>query len=209
MVEVEATDANDLVKGDVGVVGAVDLRDRVDRVQAFLQRGEFGRGDEVGLVEDDDVGEGDLLHGLRRVVEVEEDVLGVDERHDGVEGELLLHLRVAEEGLGDGGGVGEAGGLDEDGVEPVLALHQPGEDAEEIAADGAADAAIVHLEDLLVGLDDELVVHADLAELVLDDGDLLAVLLREDAVEQGGLAGAEEAGEDGDGDGRLSHEQGA
>ena len=44
------------------------------------------------------------------------------------------------------------------------------------------------------------VVDADLAELVLDHGDALAVLLGEDAVEQRGLAGAEEAGEDGDGD---------
>jgi hypothetical protein len=54
---------------------------------------------------------------------------------------------------------------------------------------------------LLVGLDDELVVHADLAELILDDGDLFAVLLGEDAVEEGGFAGAEEAGEDSDGNG--------
>src|SRR5258708_36093364 len=84
-------------------------------------------------------------------------VPGVDERDDGVEGELLLHLRVGEKGLGDGRGVGEAGGLDEDGVEPVLALHEPAEDAEKVAADSAADAAVVHLEDFLVRLDDELV----------------------------------------------------
>jgi len=53
---------------------------------------------------------------------------------------------------------------------------QEGEDADEIAADGAADAAVVHLEEFFVGLDDELVVDADLAELVFDHGDFLAVL---------------------------------
>ncbi len=128
-------------------------------------------------------------------------MLRVDDGDDRVEAELLLHLRIGEEGLGDGRRIRQAGGLDEDGVEAVLALHQPAEDAEEIAAHGAADAAVVHLEDLLVALDDELVVHADLAELVFDDGDLAAVLLGQDAVEQRGFAGAEEAGEDGDGNG--------
>jgi hypothetical protein len=43
--------------------------------------------------------------------------------------------------------------------------------------------------------DDEALVDADLPELVLDHGDALAVVLREDAVQQRGLAGAEEAGQ--------------
>ena len=122
---------------------------------------------------------------------------------------MLFHFRVGEKRLRDGRGVGEAGGLDEDGVEAVLALHQPAEDADEVAADGAADAPVVHLKNFLVALDDELVVHADFAELVFDHGDFLAVLLGEDAVEEGGLAGAEKAGEDSDGNGSRSHEQGA
>ena len=86
---------------------------------------------------------------------------------------------------------------------PALALHQARHDADQVAAHGAADAAVVHLEHFLVGADDEVVVDADLAELVDDHGVLLAVLLREDAVQQGGLPGAEVAGEDGDG--CLSH----
>ncbi len=61
------------------------------------------------------------------------------------------------------------------------------------------DAAVVHLEHFLVGADDEVVVDADLAELVDDHGVALAVRLGEDAVEEGGLAGAEIAGEHGDG----------
>jgi hypothetical protein len=52
----------------------------------------------------------------------------------------------------------------------------PVDDADEIAANGAADAAVVHLEDFLVGADDEVVVDADLAELVDDDGEALAVV---------------------------------
>ena len=70
-----------------------------------------------------------------------------------------------------GRGVREAGGLDDNRVEPAAPAHQPLDDANEIAAHGAADAAVVHLEDFLVGADDEIIVDADLAELVDDHRD--------------------------------------
>ena len=113
----------------------------------------------------------------------------------------LAHVLVDEEGLGDRAGIGEAGGLDDDARRSLpLRRIRPFDDADQVAAHGAADAAVVHLEHFLVGADDEVVVDADLAELVDDHGVALAVGLGEDAVEQGGLAGAEIAGEDGDGD---------
>ena len=78
-------------------------------------------------------------------------------------------------------------------------LHQAADDADQVAAHGAADAAVVHLEHFLVGVHDEVVVHAELAELVDDDGIFAAVVLAEDAVQQRGLAGAEIAGQHGHG----------
>src|SRR6202012_538004 len=79
-------------------------------------------------------------------------------------------------------------------------------DADEIAAHGAADAAIVHLEHFLIGADDEVVVDADLAEFVDDHGVFLAVVFRQDTVQQRGLAGAEIAGQHGHGNlGSFSH----
>ena len=126
-------------------------------------------------------------------------MLGVHQGDDAVDGGLGLHLVVHEERLRDRAGVGHAGRLDEDVVELVPPLHQVAEDADEVAADGAADAPVVHLEDLLLRVDDQLLVDADLAELVFDDGDALAVVGGEDVVEQSRLAGAEEAGEYGDG----------
>ena len=195
-----------MVEGDVGVLRAVDFRDGVDGADAGFERRELGVGDEVGFVEDDDVGEGELLHGFIVGAEVLENVFRVDDGDDGVEAEVGLHLVVGEKSLRDGAGVGEAGGLYEDAVEGLLALHEAAEDADEIAADGAADAAVVHLEEFFVGLDDELVVHADLAEFVFDHGEFLAVLFGEDAVEERGFAGAEEAGEDGDRNGHGRRE---
>jgi len=206
-VEIETADVEDAIEGDVGVLGAMDFGDGVDRTDAGLERREFGGGDEVGFVEDDDVGEGELLHGFVVGAEVLEDVFRVHDGDDGVEAEVGLHLVVGEKRLGDGARIGEAGGLDEDAIEGFLALHEAAEDADEIAAHGAADAAVVHLEELLVGLDDQLVVHADLAEFVFDHGEFLAVLLGQNAVEERGFAGAEEAGEDGDWNGHEKEER--
>ncbi len=120
---------------------------------------------------------------------------GVHERENGVQPELAGDLVVDEEGLRDRGRVGQPGGLDEDVVEPVPAAHQRAEDADQVPAHGAADAAVVHLEDLFFGVDDQSVVYTDLTELVFDHGDALAVFFGEDPVEQRGLAAAEEAGE--------------
>ena len=166
---------------------------------------ELLRRDEIGLVEQDDVGEADLLLRLRAVLEAAEQMLGVGDGDDRVELGLGLDVVVHEERLRHRRRIGEAGGLDQDAVEAARPLHQPLDDADEVAAHGAADAAVVHLEDFLVGLDDEVVVDADLAELVDDDRVLLAVVLGEDAVEERRLAGAEVAGEHGDGDLGVGH----
>jgi hypothetical protein len=69
-----------------------------------------------------------------------------------------------------------------------------------VFADGAADAAVAHLDDLLLGFGhQDVAVDVLFAELVLDDRDLLAMGLGQDALEQRGFARAEKAGEDGRG----------
>ena len=80
-----------------------------------------------------------------------------------------------------------------------LRFKQALDDPDQIAAHGAADAAIVHFEHFLVGADDEIVVDADFAEFIDDDGELPAMVLGENAVQKRRLAGAEIAGEHGDG----------
>ena len=56
-----------------------------------------------------DVGEANLLHRLVVLVQVLRDVLRIDDRHDRVELESLLHLVVGEKRLRDGRRVREAG----------------------------------------------------------------------------------------------------
>ena len=164
---------------------------------------EFFRRDEIGLVEHDDVGKGDLVFGLAAVLQAQRQVLGIDKGDDRIELGLGAHVLVHEEGLRHRSGSARPV------VSTTIASKRPGrrirpfDDADQVAAHRAADAAIVHLVDLFVGFDDQFVVDADLAELVDDHGVALAVVLRQDTVEQGGLAGAEIAGEHGHGDLRL------
>ena len=174
-----------LVNGAVGV----ELAD------GQLDLAQFVRTDQIGLVENDDIGEGHLILGLRRIAETLEEELGVDQRHHGIEAGILAHLVIHEERLGHRHRIGETGGLDQNGIEGATPLDQVFDDTDQIAAHRAADAAVVHLEDFLVALDDEVIVDADLAELVDDDGVALAVVLGENAVEQRGLAGPEVAGQ--------------
>ena len=173
----------------------MDLRRAVDAADAALDALERGLVDQVGLVEQHQVGEGHLLGRLVELVDVLLEVLGVHHRHDGVERELVLQLVVEEERLRHRARIGHAGGLDEDVVELVAPLHELAEDADQVAAHRAADAAVVGLEQLLFGADHQLVVDADFAEFVLDDRDALAVFLGEDAVQQRGFSGAKEARE--------------
>ena len=125
-------------------------------------------------------------------------LLGIDHGDDGVESHELLELRNVQERLGNGAGVGDAGGLDQKVIESA-ALEELLDALYEVLADGAADAAVVHLDDLLGLVFDELAVDADGADFVDDDAEFISVLLPEDEIQKGGLAGPQEAGEDGGG----------
>jgi len=107
--------------------------------------------------------------------------------------------------LRNGAGICEAGRFDDHAVEIQLARlllrGQVAEHPRQVAADRAADAAVAHLDDLLARvLHENFVVDVFFAELVLDHGDLHAVLFIQDALEQGGFAAAEKAGQDSDWD---------
>ena len=204
-VEVEGVAVEHLGDRDRAALGAMEARIGIDAADARFDLAQIGVADEIGLVEQDHVGEGDLVLGLGRVAQPVLEPARIGDGDDGVELRLAADRLVDEEGLRHRRRIGEPGGLDDDGVELALAPHQPLDDADQVAAHGAAHAAVVHLEDFLVGADDQVVVDADLAELVDDDGELLPMRLGQDAVEQRRLAGTEIAGEHGDGNllGRL------
>src|SRR6185369_15240164 len=203
-VEVEALEVEDVLERHLAEVDLGLRRARIHVLDAVDQRRDRLVVDEVGLADEDLVGEADLAARFLAAVELLVAVLGVDQRQDRVEQVGLGDLVVHEERLRDRAGVGQAGRLDDDALEVELALPlflgQVGERRPEVLADRAADAAVVELDDLFLGvLDQDLVVDVLLAELVLDDGDLLAVRLGEHTLQERRFARAEEAGQDGRG----------
>ena len=70
----------------------------------------------------------------------------------------------------------------------------------EVAADLAAQAAGLQLDEAVLARFDQLVVEADLAELVDDDGGAREFRLAQQMAQHGRLAAAEEPGEDRNGD---------
>ena len=73
MLEVEPTHVEHLGDGDVGADGPMNPRERVHRADTCFERVHLGRGREVGLVQDDDVRERDLLLAFIGVVDVQRD----------------------------------------------------------------------------------------------------------------------------------------
>ena len=124
---------------------------------------------------------------------------GIDESDDGIKPECLSYFVVYEERLRDRCWICQTSCFNEYVVELVLPLHQVSQDADQVAADRAADTAVVHFEDFLVSLNYEFVIDTNFAVLIFDDGDALAVLATEDSIKQGGLTCSEEAGKHGDG----------
>ena len=183
----------------VAVAGAADARGAVDRPQPALHLGDLAGRDHVGLVDDQHVGERDLLVSAGLPRDVQRQQPRVDQRRQAVEPEAALDLLVHQERAHDRAGVGGPGRLDQDAIVLLAPARDADQRADQIDAHRAAHEAVVHLEDLFVGRDDRRALDGHLAELVLDDEDALAAL-RDDAVDQRRLPRAQGPGENGDGD---------
>ena len=163
----------------------------------------FVFGDQIGFADENLVGKTHLAACFLALVELLFTVLGIDQGQDGVEQVKLGNLVVHEEGLRDRAWIGQAGGFDHHAFEIqgacLALLGQVGQGLAQIFPDGATDAAIAHLNNVLLGVGHQnVVVDVFFAEFVLDHSNALAVGFGEDAFEQRGLAAAQKTGEDGD-----------
>ncbi len=221
LVEVEHAGVDDLVEIDVAVVAGNDLGCRLNGVHNLLDALELGRLDHRGLVEQHNVAELELLdHKVLDVVvgnvaaheclagaKLVFHAQGVDhgaytvETRNAVERHLGPHQpRDGADGLGNGGRLADAAGLDHDIVE-ALEIHDVLQLLHEIHLEGAAYTAILQCHEAVVvfthnaALLDERGVDVDLANVVDDDGKFYSLLVAQDAVDKGGLAAAKIAGE--------------
>jgi hypothetical protein len=130
---------------------------------------------------------------------------GVDHRDHAVDRQPVAHGRPVE-GFEQGFRQREAGGFDQDVLGRVGAIEQRLHGRQEILGDGAAQAAIGEFDDVVIGAAGDaaaaqgFAVDAQRAEFIDDDGDAAAAGVGEHVAQQGGFAGAEEAGDDGGGD---------
>ena len=187
-VEVEAFQVEDLGNRDFTKVHRLLRGARVHVLQSVDQRVHCLLGHEVGLADEDLVSEAHLTPRFLARVELGVGVFGIHQGEDGVQQVAAGHFVVHEEGLRHRPGVGQAGGFDDHAVKAQLALAalfgQVGQGAAQVFPNGAAHAAVAHLDDLLLGVDrQDVVVDVLLAELVFDHGDLLPVGLGQHALE--------------------------
>ena len=157
--------------------------------------GDLLLGGVLGAAQDDAACVADLVVvELTEVLHIHLDLVDVGHGNEAAQ----LNIQMLGHALDSAGHVGQladAGGFDNDAVGVVL-LHHLLQSGAEIAHQRAADAAGVQLIDLDAGLLQKAAVDADLAELVLDEHDLLACKgLFDELLDKGGLTGAKEAGE--------------
>jgi len=98
-------------------------------------------------------------------------------RHHGISRAAAFTSSSTKKVCANGRWVGEPGRIDDYIVEQAFALHKTLDNANEVAADSATDAAVVHLEHFFIRADNKFVVDTDLAEFVDHDRVTLAVRL--------------------------------
>ena len=181
--DVEAAQVQDRGNVDVRIPRLADTRGAVQIAQLEFELGQILGIDQVDLVEQHHIGEGNLLLRLRRIAQLLEDMLGIDDGDDAVQLILALDSIVDKEALDYGGWIGEAGSLDHQRVELVPVFEETKQTAQQVAAHGAADAAVAHLDDFLVGRNQQVMIDADFAEFVHNHGHATTVVGGQDSIE--------------------------
>mmetsp|Transcript_5293 Transcript_5293/g.15983 ORF Transcript_5293/g.15983 Transcript_5293/m.15983 type:complete len:264 (-) Transcript_5293:157-948(-) len=211
LLDTERSYVQDLLEVNLGVLRLHHRRKRVDRSDLLPHLAQLFLVHQIGLVQQNLVRKGDLLHGLvhhalrHLLPKVLQDVSSVHHRHDGVHLRVLLEELVELEGDRDGGWIRHASRLHDDVIKVVPPLEQVVHGLHQVAAHRAAHASVVQGEDLLrhaIDLD-EAVVDGDLSELVLDHSNLVPVFGRQNIVQQRRLPRSKETRNNRHRDGRL------
>ena len=149
----------------------------------------------LGAAEDDAACVADLvIVELTEVLHIHLDLVHVGHGNEAVQLNIQM-LRHTLDGAGHVAQLADARRLDHDAIRVVL-LHHLLQGSAEVAHQRAADTARIQLVDLDAGLLQKAAVDADLAELVLDQNDLLARKgLFDELFDEGRLTGTKEAGE--------------
>ena len=186
-----------MVEIDLRMGCAMDSGHPVHGCQPILQCIQHRCLDQIHLVQQHHIGKGDLLLYLSALVQMKTHMMGIHNGDDRIQSYPLGEKIIHEERLSHRTRIGKTCRLDKNDIEAVPSFHQVAENADQIASNRAANAAVVHLEYFFVRIDDQRLIYANLAELIFDDGYSLAMLLAEYAVKESGFARAQKASQHG------------
>ena len=182
---------------NVAMHRAPQLGRRVDLLHRSLGLGQHGRIGQVGLVEQHQVGLRELRTRFGHVAQLRRKLPCIGHADHAVQPRVLAQQVIEVEGLHHRCRVGQARSLDHDAVETTGTAHQIAGHTDQVAAQLAADAAVVQLVDLVLGPDDKRAVDAEFAVLVDDHRIALALGTAQQTVQQRGLARAKKPGQHG------------
>mmetsp|Transcript_10163 Transcript_10163/g.17448 ORF Transcript_10163/g.17448 Transcript_10163/m.17448 type:complete len:228 (-) Transcript_10163:69-752(-) len=174
----EGLDVDQFLGIDLAVLSSNDLHGTVDLFHFGFHFTEFHVIHQVRFVQNDPIGKGNLLHALIfhafrfLLFQMFGDVFGIHNGDNTIQFVGLLDLIIHKEGLGHRSRIRQAGGFNDDTIDVVQFAAQTFQDLHQITTHRAADTAIHHLDDLLLGvLFDDVFIHPNLAEFILDDGE--------------------------------------
>ena len=184
---------------DIAVGHGVDGRAGVDAGEPFAQRRVIRR--DIGFGQQNAIRVTNLRLRQRKLVHLLIGMHRIDQRNHAVEQISLAEDLMGEEGLNDRAGIGHAGALDHQPIKVEFATIEPVEQIQQrifqLIRAATADATIGQGFDLRGAIANQLIVNGDLAELIFDNRNLIAVLCIEDVAQEGGFAGTEKAGQQG------------
>ena len=129
-------------------------------------------------------------------------MLGIHQRQNRIKQKALGNFIVHEKRLRYRPRIGQASGFNYHPVKVqlplALLLCQSLKRGAQIFANGAANTAIAHLNNLLIGIRHQNVaVNILLTKLIFNDGNFLSVSFRQHALKQGGFTGTQKPSQDG------------
>ena len=168
-------------------------RTRIHVREPVLQSVQFRLRHQIGLADENLIGKTHLTPRLLPIIQLLCSMLGIHQSQNGVQQKTLRNLIVHEKSLRHRTRIGQTRGLNHHTIKvqlPLALLRCQGlQSRTQILANRTTNTAIAHLNDLLFGIRHQnIAVNILLAKLIFNNGNLLAMRLRQHTLEQRGFA---------------------
>lgn len=205
LVKAERVQTQNLIEGGTRALRLNQTSERVDGSDTVLHFLELIGRHQIDLVQNNTIREGNLVLGFIDVavrlllIKMDTNMLGVNQAHDAVNAEVILQQRVGVEGENNGGRIGQTSRLQENALEILSAADQHSKGSHQIASDRAANAAIIHGNNVFLGsqiLADQSIINSNFSKLIFNNTNLPLRLFTKNVIDQSGLSTSQKASHD-------------